>query len=152
MNTTILLSSTKQCSTTPIPWSRAANPAVRVLPLPLPPRWWLTVDYQIACSADGWSPMLLPCAVLTILIPVGIPVGMLVVLMRLKAELKTSHSHARDKYGFFVGEYNVRHFYWECLELLRKMVLVGFICFLERGSAIQLVLGTLWTLASGLRH
>ena len=74
--------------------------------------WWLTVDYQIACSADGWSPMLLPCAVLTILIPVGIPVGMLVVLLGLKAELKTSHSHARDKYGFFVGEYNVRHFYW----------------------------------------
>ena len=75
--------------------------------------WWLTVDYQIACSADGWSPMLLPCAVLTILIPVGIPVGMFVVLARLKDELQTSHSHERDKYGFFVGEYNIRHFYWE---------------------------------------
>ena len=109
--------------------------------------WWLTVDYQIKCSADGWSPMLVPCALLTLAIPIGIPVGMLFVLMRRKAEIQTSLTPERERFGFIVGEYNVRYFYWECLELLRKVTLVGFVCFLERGSASQLVFATLWTLS-----
>ena len=34
-------------------------------------------------------------------------------------------------------------YYWECLEMVRKVVLVGFVAFFRRGSASQLVFGTL---------
>ena len=54
-------------------------------PRPLNPgldtnEYWLIADLQIACDADGISPLALPGAILVVLVPIGVPAATLLLL------------------------------------------------------------------------
>ena len=53
---------------------------------------------------------------------------------------------AREKYAFFVKDYEMKFYYWESVEMVRKVMMCGFISFFSRGSVTQLICGILWTL------
>ena len=76
--------------------------------------YWLTVDFQIQCSQNGYPPInvLLPSIVLTALIPIGIPVAMYWKLVFKKKDLQTSQSQTRKKYAFFVKDYKLKCCPW----------------------------------------
>ena len=60
---------------------------------------------QIPCSAQGVSPVYWRCALASLLIPIGLPVGMFYMLYRERLELQTTQSHARRKFSFLVASY-----------------------------------------------
>ena len=45
------------------------------------------------------------CALASLLIPIGLPVGMFYMLYRERLELQTTQSHARRKFSFLVASY-----------------------------------------------
>ena len=108
--------------------------------------YWLASDLQTQCDEQGWSPMLVPCVIASFAIPIGMPIGLGFLLWSNRAALQTADSIMREKYSFFVQDYEHSYYYWECFEMARKCVLVGFISFLGRGTASQLVAGVMWQL------
>ena len=46
-------------------------------------------------------------------------------------------THVGQDFGFLVDAYSFRHYYWEALDLLRKLVLVGLVLMVGRGSVAQ---------------
>jgi hypothetical protein len=48
-----------------------------------------------------------------------------------------------QKFDFALVDYKADHWYWECVELFRKLILSGLISVFERGSIAQTVLATL---------
>ena len=63
--------------------------------------WWLKADMMMKCE-DGVSPMIVPCVVLALLIPFGLPVAMVLMLYREREALQTHESQARVKFAFLV--------------------------------------------------
>ena len=58
------------------------------------------------------------------------------------------HIHNEDgdtmeKFGAVLGDYKTEYFYWEVVELSRKLILSGLITLVHRGSIAQTVLATL---------
>jgi hypothetical protein len=51
-----------------------------------------------------------------------------------------------DRYGFIYHQYEAKWWYWECIELGRKLCLTSIIIFLWPGSAMQLAVGQLLAL------
>eukprot|EP01050_Picozoa_sp_SAG11_P002364 SAG11_NODE_118_length_15921_cov_30.283448_3_plen_550_part_00 len=106
---------------------------------------WLGADYQISCDTLAHV-LYLAVAILAVgLYPVGIPLGTLFLLIRSRKEMAVENSPARLRYSFLVSDYKPEYYYWETLEMLRKVILTGLLIFLARGSILQLVVGILIT-------
>ena len=50
--------------------------------------------------------------------------------------LQTHESLTRLKFDFLVKDYELPYYYFECVEMLRKVMLVGFIAFFVRSPSI----------------
>jgi len=48
---------------------------------------------------------------------------------------------------FFCSSYHPRYYYWECIDIVKKLLLVGFAVMFKRGSLVQLACGILVALA-----
>ena len=48
--------------------------------------------------------------------------------------------------GSLYGQYETRFYYWECIEMIKKMMLTGGLVLLAPGSSAQILLGILITL------
>jgi len=60
-----------------------------------------------------------------------------------KDDILNEDDDTLQKFGFALGDYNTRHWYWEVVELSRKLILTGFISVFQRGSIAQTVVATL---------
>lgn len=49
--------------------------------------------------------------------------------------------HIGKEYSFLMDAYRPRYYYWEAMDLLRKLALVGVVAIAGRGSAFQVVIG-----------
>ena len=107
--------------------------------------WWLAADMQTAC-VGGTSPMLLQCTIASLLIPIGLPIAVGLRLYTQREQLQTMGSEERERFAFFCKDYELKFYYWECVEMVRKVVMCGFLSFFGRGSVTQLAVGVLWTL------
>ena len=78
--------------------------------------------------------------VLVVLWPLGMPTLLSVLMWRARAKI-----HARDEdtlklFDFVIGGYHDKFFYWELVELGRKLILSGLIGLFGRGTVAQTVL------------
>jgi hypothetical protein len=60
-----------------------------------------------------------------------------------KDSILSEDADTLQKFDFALGDYNTRHWYWEAIELFRKLILTGFISVFQRGSIAQTVVATL---------
>ncbi len=128
----------------------------------------LDMDYDVSCSDQRYTHYYLCAWLLLIAWPIGIPLGLLTALWRHyaynKLEFEAMHDellrsdatirqsygaaeHNRSKlierYGFCLDSYRPGCWYFEPLDMLRKLTLSGLLQFVQRGTAAQVLLGCL---------
>jgi hypothetical protein len=135
---------------------------------------WLSVDYQISCSTVGHVVYIAVATMAVAIYPIGVPLGILFLLVKNRKEMHVENSPARLRYAFLVTDYKPQYYFWETLEMLRKVhcfsvvcksfvlvlcivflisllhmylqvILVGLLIFLPPGSIRQLVVAILVT-------
>ena len=100
-------------------------------------------DYTTECYTASWYATASLCGVLGVLWPIGLP-ALLYFSMRKDLDLiKSGDEDTLKFWDFAIGDYGPDHWYWEVVELLRKMIMVGAIGLLGRGSIAQVFGATL---------
>jgi hypothetical protein len=82
------------------------------------------------------------CLALVLLWPIGMPAALFWSMYRVRDKIKAGDKDTLEIFGFVLGDYNTQHWYWEVIELARKLVLAGLIGLFGRGSIAQAVVAT----------
>ena len=114
-------------------------------------RRFLDESLDVRCFAPEHVGAILTTALPGILLyVVGFPLGLLLVLLRLKARGALKHSESTYdrrwvlRLGFLFAGYEDEHVYWESLVLFRKALLSGAAVFLAHsGTTVQVVVAVL---------
>ena len=126
----------------------------------------LDMDYDVSCSDPRYARYRLCAWVLLVAWPVGIPLGLLALLwrhyqrnkrefaamedqaLRSGAKMRQSYGAAEhnrskliERYDFCLDSYRPGCWYWEPLDMLRKLALSGLLQFVQRGTAAQVLVG-----------
>ena len=78
--------------------------------------------------------------------PIGVPVFFFLVLFVTRDELfepgtDTPNPDKAEQLGFLYAGYTKKYWWWECVELFRKLALTGILAFFKPGTPEQLFLG-----------
>jgi hypothetical protein len=109
---------------------------------------WLDVDLQVDCESLEYLGFQTMAFVGVGVYPIGIPVVSLLFLMRYRKDIRDG-GPARDTYEFLVTDYKPQFYFWDCLEMLRKVTITGLLIFVSRGSFFQLLVATIASLCFG---
>jgi hypothetical protein len=96
----------------------------------------LEVDYTIDCaetSALRWT----MGAILIAVWPIGVPAVLLWRMYRVKDKILAEDTNTLKQFHFVLGDYKTEYWYWEVVELGRKLILSGLIGLFGRGSIAQ---------------
>lgn len=102
----------------------------------------LDVDYSVNCEktvAVRW----LGCGALVLIWPVGLPVVLFWSMYKKKDRIVAGDEETLQTFDFVLGDYVPERWYWECVELSRKLVLSGLIGLVGRGTIAQCFTATL---------
>lgn len=102
---------------------------------------WLSVDMQIDCLSTSYSVFRVMAAVGICAYPLGIPVMTLYTLVLNRDGVRSEGSDTYARFEFLVGDYKPDYYYWDALEMLRKVLVTGMLMFVSRGSMFQLLVG-----------
>jgi len=102
----------------------------------------LMVDYSIDCDSDDYQWLLLSCAALVVIWPLGLPATLFYSMWRERTLIQEEDRDTLQKFDFALGDYKLSHWYWEVVELARKLALSGLIGLFQRGSVLQTVCAT----------
>lgn len=98
---------------------------------------WLAVDYQTSCDDSRYTTLVSFSTLGVLVYPIGVPAGTLYVLWKSRSQLTDRSSTTFTRYSFLVADYLPEFWYWECIEMLRKVILTGVISVYRRGSLFQ---------------
>jgi hypothetical protein len=102
---------------------------------------YLAVDFQVDCNSPEYTTMMGIAVIMVLVYPVGIPATIVVTLLNERSQLVVEGSEMRDYMDPLVGVYRVDCYYWEALEMTRKVVLTGLMVYWAPGTVQQLLLG-----------
>ena len=103
----------------------------------------LYVDYSIDCGSLEYYTLAILCLALVVIWPIGLPSGLLYYMWKEKDDIKKQDADTLQKFSFVLGDYDAEHWYWEVVELSRKLILTGIIGLFQRGSIAQVVAATM---------
>jgi hypothetical protein len=109
---------------------------------------FLAIDYQVPCDNSDYTALVAVAIVGVFLYPLAVPVLTLVILFKHRKAIYNEEPTVCRTYSFVLADYKKRHYYWDVVEMLRKVCLTGIICVVQRGSLLQLVLGAVLSLIS----
>jgi hypothetical protein len=101
----------------------------------------LHADYGVDCG-ESYSMRWTVGGMLVILWPAAVPAGLFALMFRVRKELRAGDEAATGMFNFLIGDYKPEFWYWEVVELLRKLMLSGILSLVGRGSIAQATLGT----------
>jgi hypothetical protein len=102
----------------------------------------LDADYQLQCFTIAWNITASVCNALILLWPIGIPTLLFFKMYKARELIKKGDEDTLKTWDFALGDYDADHWYWECVELGRKMIMTGVVDLLGRGTIIQVFLAT----------
>jgi len=109
-----------------------------------PQRGWLRSDVSIECYTPSHYSVMTLSWFAIITYPIGLWVGCLLLLYKASDAIvnrePTNFSRAIE---FLYKEYDVRTFWWELMEMLRKFLLVGIFVIFDPGTILQIAVGTI---------
>jgi hypothetical protein len=103
----------------------------------------LVVDFQIDCASSSYSFALAYASLMVVVWPIGLPLVLFCIMFRMRDNLRKPGSIAREAVAPLVENYRVQYWYWESLEMSRKVILTSMMCFFSRGSLEQLAVGAI---------
>jgi len=105
---------------------------------------YLAADYEMHCDSRTYARTRAIAWIAIIIYAIGIPCSYAVLLYHArKALLLDKPTELSRALGFICREYRPSVFWWEVVELSRKLLLVGFATLINRGSLDQLCYGLL---------
>ena len=96
----------------------------------------LEVDYTVSC-ADTVTTRWAVGGTLILLWPIGLPTLLLYRMYRVKDKILAGDPATMQHYNFAIGDYKTEYWYWEVVELGRKLILSGLIGLFGRGTIAQ---------------
>ena len=122
-------------------------------------QWYLKADVSLECNEHNFSRILWKICDLLLVIPVGVLL-LIWFLLYLKHRSATrgqqiSRPFVKALYSalsFLDGSYEPRFWYWEVLEMTRKLVLTSGLQFFGRGSATELAMAAIIATAFAILH
>ena len=69
--------------------------------------------------------------------PFGIPISAFVILYRNREKILAGDKATLKQFDMLIDDYNLDCYYWEIVELVRKLLLAGVLMFIGRGSPLQ---------------
>ncbi len=104
---------------------------------------WLKADVSIQCGTDEHNEAIALSWMAILLYPIGLLALCGGLLFAARSAILTKRPTALSRaISFLWFEFEPHFFWWECVEMLRRLVLVGLMV-LAQGSIMQLVFGTL---------
>jgi hypothetical protein len=100
---------------------------------------WLSADYQISCNTVGHVVYIAIATIGVMVYPIGVPLGTVFLLVKNRHDMKVENSPGRLRYAFLVSDFKPQYYYWETVEMVRKVILTGLLMFMARGSTFQIV-------------
>ena len=98
---------------------------------------YLYADLTLSCDSDEYESTKATALVMLAVWPVGVPMLYAVLLWASRKALSTGHPTSLSRAtAFLSGDYEVATFWWEPLEMCRKLTLTGWV-LLIRGNAEQ---------------
>ena len=98
---------------------------------------WLMVDLDVSCDdSDYKDRMLWVFRAGALLYPLGVPLGLFMLLRHYRSKLRKQYGKRdglerfKDRFEFLVGDYKDEYYYWDCIEMARKVVLAGILSIL----------------------
>ena len=108
---------------------------------------WLQTDVTISCDAPERATWLVVASFGVLIYVVGVPVVYIVSLWRVREHInpRNNPAHVPDKRKYstvlFLTEiYKREYYYWEVVELIRKLIQTSLIVFLLNGSVMQMII------------
>jgi len=103
---------------------------------------WLKADYFIDCNSDEHQ-IFKGIGVLTIIAyPIGIPCTFWLLLWKNKEKIRDDshieHLMVTERYLFLVEDYKLECWYWEALDMVRKLMLTSVLVLVEPGTLLQI--------------
>ena len=112
--------------------------------------WYLTADFTVRCFEGEWNTFM-GLAVLGILVfTLGIPLGLFVLLRRNRAHLYAEecpaaelaqHAGVKRRLGAVYEAYEPHSYYFDLIDMLRRLLLTGGLIVLGEASNVQIFLG-----------
>jgi hypothetical protein len=103
----------------------------------------LRVDFQVDYGSDTHQLLVYVAVFMVLIYPLGFPLSIAFVLYKNREGLLIDESAERQQFSPLVDDYRNECYYWEALEMFRKIMLTGLLIFFSPGSIFQLVLGLL---------
>eukprot|EP01043_Picozoa_sp_COSAG02_P043076 COSAG02_NODE_3721_length_6323_cov_3.825353_2_plen_1317_part_00 len=111
----------------------------------------LQADYGIDCD-DTQIFRWVVGLTLVILWPIAVPVVLFASMFRVRAQILGRDDKVTNMYHFIISDYKLECWYWEIVELMRKLLLSGILSLVKRGSIAQAMLGTVIAFAFSVVH
>ena len=104
---------------------------------------FLNADFSIDCTTATYTFHFGMCLLLVVLIPLGFPLffGAWIWRSRMAIANHEGPVHIENLYQ----DYKPEHPLWEIFQMLQKVVLIGLLSFVERGSILQCLVGLVVT-------
>lgn len=106
--------------------------------------YYLEADFTIQCFESEWNSYAYIGVFFILLYPIGIPLATFLILYSNRDRLTETATFY--KYGFLYGGYKENRWWFEIVELMRKLVLTSIIIFVSQGTASQIFIGILVTI------
>jgi len=102
----------------------------------------LDVDYGLSCQSSYYAGLRIVLYALVLLWAIGVPGLLWWSMYKMKHLILAEDPDTLSEFGFCVDDYKTTHWYWEVVELARKLILTGIISLFSRGSIVQVVAAT----------
>merc|ERR1711865_358432 len=109
---------------------------------------YLAIDYQTPCDGDEYIITLVAGIIGVVIWPIAVAVVTVYLLFLNRKTIRDRKSDAFNRYSFLVADYRPDFWFWETIEMLRKVMLTGVVSVFDRGSLFQLFVGAMLSLAS----
>ena len=111
----------------------------------------------VDCTIDCESPEFLGCYVtmlpaLLALWPIGLPLMLFMKMVKVRKLILECDEDTLKQYGFVLDDCKTTHWYWEVVELGRKLTLAGLIGVVGRGTALVATLIAFWFFAISFKE
>ena len=94
------------------------------------------------CTSTTYKLLLAVLVFLLLLWPIGVPATLYYQMHKQRDQILAEDPDTLAKFEFAIGDYKMSHYYWEVVELGRKLIMTGFISIFGRGSIFQVVVAT----------
>jgi hypothetical protein len=124
---------------------------------------WLEADYAVSCQSERYQTFRVMAIVLVVLVPLGVPLLLLRLLLRhqqhtgdewdqqrlsapslqASTQLKQMYrrTQAKQAFGFLTEDFKPEWYWFEPVDMLRKLALSGLLQLVHRGTAAQCFCG-----------